>query len=266
MAEVPIRPVVFKTDEELGYAAAEEIFAGIQRTQKNRERFVLGCPSGRSPSSTYKALGEMISSNQQPLGNVHLALMDEYARKTQDDTFENVDEESHFSCRRFGFEKIRAVLNAGLPTDLRLPHSQVLVPDARAPYEFERVLEQMGVDIFLLASGRSDGHVAFNGCGTDRNAGVRVAKLSDETRHDNLDTFPEFKSLADVPLYGVTVGPRTIASLSKKTIMLLQGSHKRLAFTRITSAKMYESDWPATIITECPNPLIFADQAAATSE
>ena len=245
---------------------AEEIFAGIQRTQKNRERFVLGCPSGRSPRSTYKALGEMISANQQPLGNVHLALMDEYAHKTPDGNFENVDEASHFSCRRFGFEEIRDVLNAGLPTDLRLPHSQVLVPDAKAPHEYERVLEEMGVDIFLLASGASDGHVAFNGCATDRNTGVRVTQLSEETRQDNLDTFPEFKSLADVPLYGVTVGPRTISSLSKKAIMILQGSHKRLAFTRITSAKMYESDWPATIISECLNPHIFADEAAASSE
>ncbi len=266
MTGVPIRPVVFKSDQELGYAAAEEIFAGIQRTEKNRERFVLGCPSGRSPRSTYKALGEMISTNQQTLGNVHIVLMDEYARKTPDGTFENVDEKSHFSCRRFGFEEIRDVLNAGLPTDLRLPHSQVLVPDARAPHEFERVLEEMGVDIFLLASGATDGHVAFNGYGTDRNTGVRVTQLSAETRQDNLDTFPEFKSLTDVPLYGVTVGPRTIASLSKKTIMILQGSHKRLAFTRITSAKIYESDWPATIITECQNPLIFADEAAANSE
>ncbi len=266
MAGVLIRPVVFKTDQELGYAAAEEIFAGIQRTQKGGERFVLGCPSGRSPQSTYKALGEMISTNQQPLGNVHLALMDEYARKAPDETFENVDEESHFSCRRFGFEEIRAVLNAGLPTDLRLPHSQVLVPDARDPHEFEKILEEMGVDIFLLASGASDGHLAFNGYGTDRNTGVRVTQLSDETRQDNLGTFPEFKSLADVPHYGVTVGPRTITSLSKKTIMILQGSHKRLAFSRITKAKMYESDWPATIITECINPHIFADEAAASSE
>ncbi len=265
MAGAPIRPVVFKTDQELGYAAAEEIFAGIQKSQKNRERFVLGCPSGRSPRSTYQALGELVSSNQQPLGNVYLAIMDEYVQETPDGRFENVDAESHFSCRRFGYKEIRDVLNAGLPTELQLPHSQVLMPDAQDPKEFERVLEEMGIDIFLMASGATDGHVAFNGRGTDRKTGIRVTPLSDETRKDNLHTFPEFKSLSEVPLFGVTVGPRTIAALSKKAIMLLQGSHKRLAFARITSAQGYESDWPATIITECQDPSIFADEAAASS-
>ncbi len=179
MAGAPIRPVVFKTDQELGYAAAEEIFAGIQKSQKNRERFVLGCPSGRSPRSTYQALGELVSSNQQPLGNVYLAIMDEYVQETPDGRFENVDAESHFSCRRFGYKEIRDVLNAGLPTELQLPHSQVLMPDAQDPKEFERVLEEMGIDIFLMASGATDGHVAFNGRGTDRKTGIRVRPLSD---------------------------------------------------------------------------------------
>ena len=45
--------------------------------------------------------------------------------------------------------------------------------------------------------------------------------------------------------------------------MLLQGRHKQLAFQRITATEKYQEDWPATIITECRNPLIFADEAAA---
>ena len=258
-----IRPVIFKTDQELGYAAAEEIFAGIEKAERDGERFVLGCPGGRSPRSTYQALGGLISSNQQPLGHLYLAMMDEYASKTPHGSFQNVEEVSHFSCRRFGFEEIRDLLNTGLSTELHLPHSQVLVPNAAHPEEFEKLLDELGIDIFLLASGATDGHVAFNGRGTDRNSGVRVASLSDETRKDNLHTFPEFNSLSEVPLFGVTVGPRTIAALSKKAIMLLQGSHKRLAFDRITSAQNYEADWPATIITECQNPSIFADAAAS---
>ena len=266
MAGAPIKPVIFSTDKELGYAAAEEILAGIQKATKKGERFVLGCPGGRSARSTYQALGNLIAAKQQPLGNLYLALMDEFVFQNANGNFESVEASSHFSCRKFGFEEIRDVLNAGLPPGLHLPDSHVLLPDAQHPQEFEKLLIEIGIDIFLLASGATDGHVAFNGRGTDRNATTRVAPLSDETRTDNLQTFPEFKSLSEVPKFGVTVGPGTIAKLSKKAIMLLQGSHKRLAFDRISSAIDYEADWPATIISECRNPSIFADHAAASSE
>lgn len=266
MAGVPIKPMIFSTDDELGKAAAKEIFVALQNATKNGERFVLGCPGGRSARSTYKALGRMVGAAAQPLGNFYIALMDEYAYQKPNGEFENVDANSHFSCRKFGLEEIGNVLNHDLAPELQLPLSHILVPDAKAPEEFEDLLNKIGIDIFILASGTTDGHVAFNGSGTDRHATTRIASLSDETRTDNLQTFPLFKSLREVPKFGVTVGPETIAKLSKKTIMLLQGSHKRLAFNRITSATDYQADWPATIINECRNPSIFADMTAASSE
>lgn len=256
---------VFQTDAELGIAAAQEIFQGIQEAQAMGREYVLGCPGGRSPRSTYSALATLVSKAQQSIKHLHIAMMDEYAVQLPNGEFRNVDVRSHFSCRGFAFREIRDVLNEGLEQDLQLPYEQVHVPDAEKPEEYEILLRASGVDCFLLASGASDGHVAFNGRATLRTATTRITTLAEETRRDNMHTFPEFKSLTEVPIFGVSVGPETIALLSKRAIMLLQGEHKREAFRRISSAREFDPDWPATIIIECQNPQIFADSFAANS-
>lgn len=258
--------IVFPTDAELGAAAAQEIFEGIRAAEKMGKKYVLGCPGGRSPRSTYGALATLVSSARQSINHLHIAMMDEYSVQLPNGEFRNVDGRSHFSCRKFAFDEIRDVLNAGLDADLQLPYEQVLVPDAENPAEYESRLRAIGVDCFLLASGASDGHVAFNGRGTSRSATTRVTELAEETRRDNMHTFPEFRSLVEVPKFGVSVGPETIASVSKKALMLLQGEHKQEAYRRISSAHSYQSDWPATIILECLNPQILVDSLAANSD
>lgn len=259
------KTITFATDVELGHAAASEIYDGIQDAERNGRKYVLGCPGGRSPRSTFSALATLVSAEKQSISHVYIAMMDEYAVQLPHGDFRNVEEESHFSCRGFAFHEIRNVLNAGLELELQLPYEHVLVPDAANPEAYEDLLRTFGIDCFLLASGATDGHVAFNGSGTPRAALTRVTVLAEATRRDNLLTFPDFTSLAEVPTFGVSVGPETIASVSKKAIMLLQGAHKQEAFRRISSALGYEPDWPATIISECRNPQIFADSEAATS-
>lgn len=256
---------VFPTDAQVGAAAAQEIFEGIQDAGIMGRKYVLGCPGGRSPRSTYSALAALVSKDHQSIRHLHIAMMDEYAVQLPNGKFRNVDERSHFSCRRFALDEIRDVLNAGLGKDLQLPYEQVLVPDAEMPEEYEIQLRTLGVDCFLLASGTSDGHVGFNGRGTSRAAITRITKLAEETRRDNMHTFPLFKSLAEVPIFGVSVGPETFALASKKAIMLLQGEHKQEAFRRISLAGAFDPDWPATIIIECQDPKIFADSLAANS-
>ena len=90
-------------------------------------------------------------------------------------------------------------------------------------------------------------------------------RIADETRQDNLGTFPDFKNIDEVPKYGVSVGPATMIDVSEIVIMELIGSHKNLAFKRISAATGYESDWPSTVVRECKDYYILADRAAAKS-
>lgn len=262
----PAVPVsILADDYELGKALATHIFSEMSPVLSRSERYVLGCPGGRSPRSTYQALSELISAAQLSLENLYIAMMDEYAVQEPDGTFRNVDSSLHFSCKRFAEVEIRQVLNARIPESLHLPEKNVLVPNASNPAIYEETLQSYGIDLFLLASGASDGHVAFNGVGSPLEAKTRVTALSVETRTDNLKTFPQFTSLEEVPVFGVTVGPLTISTLSKSAVMILQGAHKSKAFHHITNSDAYNPDWPASIIAECKNPQIFADESASSA-
>ncbi len=255
----------FDSDLELGLAAAHIALEGIQQAAREGRSFILGCPGGRSPRSTYQSLAALIAESHTSINHLFIAMMDEYAWQDPDGNFHNVDPDSHFSCVNFAFSEIFEVLNADLAPALRMPRTQVLYPLAQAPDAYETLLQELKVDLFLLASGASDGHVAFNGVGTSRETGTRIAALSFETRTDNLGTFPEFNSIDEVPVFGVTVGPATIASVSKSAIMLIQGDHKHQAYLRISEAQGYEEDWPATIALECQNSRLFADRLSLRS-
>ena len=86
--------------------------------------------------------------------------------------------------------------------------------------------------------------------------------MSDETRRDNLQTFPKFGSLEHVPTHGVSVGIATIAE-AREGLMALTGASKRLTLHRILAATAYDPAWPASVIHECPVREIVADAEAA---
>src|SRR5262249_14275166 len=138
-------------------------------------------------------------------------------------------------------------------------------PGEAAVYD-ERIRAYGGIDLFILASGASDGHIAFNPPGSPRNSITRVVELGEATRRDNLVTFPDFPGLHAVPTHGISVGISTIADLSKEVMMVLHGPDKAHAYQRLCAATDYDPDWPATIVVACRNPRILADHAATSGE
>ena len=197
------------------------------------------------------------------MSHVVIVMMDDYLVETTSG-LDHVPVESHFSCRRFARDEIAAVLNEGLPTPFRIPEAQVWFPDPRDPAAYDRQIEQAGgIDLFILASGASDGHVAFNPRGSAKDSRSRIVPLAEETRRDNMKTFPDFRSLDEVPRFGVTVGIDTIARHSKQAVMIVWGKGKRLAFDRLSKAENYDADWPASVVSICRGGEILADEAAA---
>jgi glucosamine-6-phosphate deaminase len=139
------------------------------------------------------------------------------------------------------------------------------VPDPASPEQFDKLIaDHGGIDLFILASGTTDGHIAFNPAGTLPGARTRVVTLAEQTRRDNLATFPSFDNRIEaVPLYGVTVGIGTISEQSKRVVMVAHGADKADATRHLVTAEHYEPDWPATILSDCANPQLFIDVAAA---
>ena len=186
----------FADAEELGATLAAELVAAQPR--------LLGCPGGRSLLSTYRRLS--------PLPETTLVLMDEYVPVPPTS--------AHYSCRGFGQRELPPARELWVPD-----------PDDPAAYD-ERIAAAGGIDVFLLASGASDGHVAMLGPGA---------------RRDNLRTFPAFASLDEVPKRGVSVGLATIAD-ARALRMVVHGEDKRDAIERLLSYDRFDPEWPASIV------------------
>jgi glucosamine-6-phosphate deaminase len=168
-----------------------------------------------------------------------------------------------WSCHHFARSEILAKVNADLPAAHRIAGDSIWFPDPRDPASYDaRIADAGGIDFFLLASGASDGHVAFNPPGSTRDTITRIILLSEQTRRDNLETFPTFGSLDAVPTHGISVGIATIAA-AREAVMIVWGASKRLTLERMLSAKAYDVAWPATVIHECAVGEILADADAS---
>jgi glucosamine-6-phosphate deaminase len=233
----------FPGPEELGSALAAEILELY--AQRHGNRFLLGCPGGRSLRSTYAAL----AAADADLSDLVIVMMDEYV----------VDgapppAEAHFSCTGFAHREIAGPLG--------LRPEQVWLPDPAAPETYdERIEEAGGVDLFLLASGASDGHVAFLPPGSPREGRTSVLELAESTRRDNVATFPEFRSVDEVPRHGVSVGIATILE-ARRLRLVLHGAGKREAVARLLELRRFDPVWPASLVRAHEDSRILVDKEA----
>lgn len=259
MPAAPIR--VLPTPEAIGEDMAGRLLEQIDAARDAGRRFLLGCPTGRTPRPIYQAVARRLSSTKQNLSHLVLVMMDEYLTR-DGDGFRYADAHNAWSCHHFARVRIVEEWNRELAASHRLREESVWFPDPKAPAGYdERIGDAGGIDFFILASGASDGHVAFNPPGSARESGTRIVALSDETRRDNLRTFPEFGTLRAVPSHGVSVGLATIAA-SKECAMVVTGHGKRITLQKMQNANRYQADWPATIIHECRGEIICDAEAA----
>jgi glucosamine-6-phosphate deaminase len=261
MFPAPVR--VLSSPEAVGDDLAARILGRIAQARVAGRPFLLGCPTGRTPRPVFAAMARRLAETTRDISHVVLVTMDEYLVPGAGG-LEHASGEEPWSCHHFARREIVEPLNAGLPPSRRLPDDAVWFPDPRDPAAYDaRIAEAGGVDYFLLASGASDGHVAFNPPGSPRQSRTRIIPLGEETRRDNLATFPVFGTLERVPHHGVSVGIATITE-AKAAAMVVLGAGKRLTLGRMLRAERYEADWPATIIHECAEGEIVADAEAAS--
>ena len=262
-SNIPVH--VFATAEAAGVYAARETAVRLVDAHRERGVMTLGCPGGRSARTTYAALARWAQENASDLRPLHLLMMDEYVHEAGGQ-WHCCPEEAHYSCLGFGEREIRSVLNDALPEARRVPRAQLHVPAPDRPADYDALIERLGgVDVFLLASGDSDGHVAFNPRGTPLHAPARVIELTDALRRDNLGTFPQFGSLAEVPRCGVSVGTGTIQRHSRAAILLLLGAGKGEALRRLCALHTYDDQWPASVVLACRDAQIVTDAAAVAA-
>ena len=254
---------VWESSEALGDHVGGLILTGLTDAGKAGRRYLLGCPGGRTAQTVYRALARQAAAAHADLAHVVIVMMDDYVIPSGDG-FEHCPADAHYSCRRFAFEEIAGVINRGLPAARRIRADHVWLPSPAAPQAYEEKIHGAGgIDLFLTASGASDGHVAFNAPGSALDSRTRIVPLLDSTRRDNLATFPEFTCLDEVPRHGVTVGLGTICSRSRQVMLLIHGPWKIAAVARLSACSDFDPQWPASFIFRCPAAAIHIDEACA---
>lgn len=253
---------VFPTADAIGEHLAERLLARIESARLSGKRFILGCPTGRTPRPIYEAIARKLAVRPQDMSHLVLVMMDEYL-VAMGGGFKYAPADEPWSSHHFARVEIADRMNAALLQPQQLRDESIWYPDPQDPAAYDtRITDAGGIDFFILASGASDGHVAFNPPGSWRESLTRIIRLSEETRRDNLQTFPAFGTIAAVPTHGISVGINTIAS-ARESAMVVWGAGKRLTLTRILSAERYDRKWPASVIHECAAREILADADAA---
>ena len=229
---------IFESPQWLGAVLAGEI---ARRHDASDGPFLLGCPGGRSLRTTYQALAR----RRRSFDRLVVVMMDEYV---------GAPANAHYSCARFAREEIAVPLGS--------PDERVWLPDAGDPAAYDaRIAAAGGIDLFLLASGASDGHVAFLPPGSPRDGTTSVVELAETTRRDNLATFPDFRSVDEVPTHGVSVGLATIAA-ARSLRLVLHGKGKRDAAKHVRSLDRFDPDWPASVVHDHTDARIDVDEEA----
>lgn len=250
------------TPDAVGAYVADRLLSLIDGARKAGRGFLLGSPTGRTPRPIYAALAQRLGASKQDLSHVTLVMMDEYLVGGAE-ALRYAPASEAWSCHRFVDVEILGVLNPLLPAERQLRRDRVWFPDVKDPAEFDaRIAKAGGMDVFILASGASDGHVAFNSPGSPRNSRSRIVELPEQTRRDSLNTFPAFGTLEKVPRHGITVGVETITA-AKEALMVVLGRGKQQTFSRMRATDKYDPSWPATLIHECAHGEIVADAEAA---
>jgi glucosamine-6-phosphate deaminase len=233
---------VLADPEAIGEELAREIAA---RHDASSGPYLLGCPGGRSLRSTYRALSGLVLTQHKEFERLVVVMMDEYLGAPDD---------AHYSCARFARDEIA--------TPLGIPLERIWLPRAEDGDAYDARIAAAGdIDVFLLASGASDGHVAFVAPGSSREDRTGVLELAESTRRDNLATFPDFASLDEVPTHGVSVGLGTIAA-ARTLRLVLHGADKRYAARRLLELDRFDPSWPASIVHEHADAMVFVDEEA----
>lgn len=247
--------VIFASATDLGRSVAQDIRDGLTEASHRGRTWTLGLPSGRT---CIPVLEELERIEDVEWGSLRLLMPDTYCTKT-DGRYQRCSDTSPESVFCF----IQRYLPSFWDAVSRGPMTErILVPNPNSLGSLRSVLGHREVDLMLLASGSSDGHVAFNSPGADIGSSVRIATLPLSTRQDNLKTYPHFGSIDCVPEYGVTIGIEDIVSWSRRAVMILWGVEKRSAFERIATATGYDPSWPASVIHECAQARIYCDMEA----
>lgn len=227
---------------------------------KRKNKYVLGVPWGSTPIPFFNAFSALVKKDNTNLAGMHLVMMDEYVVQNNGD-YSYVDPDAQY-C---GHYRIEHDLLEKLPPESR-KKINIHFPSPNDTKEFERFIESIGgIDLFIIAAGAEDGHVAMNGPGTSLESRTRFIDLSETVRDYNFQKYKNYfgNDKKNVPRHGVTVGLRTLLT-AKELLFVAHGSEKARIVKILCDANGFDNNYPVTFLCRAKEKTqIFIDEAAA---
>jgi glucosamine-6-phosphate deaminase len=211
-----MRVIIQNNYEEISKWAAAYIVKRILEFSPTPSRpFVLGLPTGSTPSGTYKELIRYYREGILSFKNVVTFNMDEYVGIPREHP------QSYFSFMWNNFFQY---------IDIRRENANILdgnTPDPdRECEEYEKKMASYGgVKLFMGGIG-PDGHIAFNEPGSSLSSRTRLKSLTTDTIIANSRFFNN--DIRQVPRTALTVGVGTIMD-AEEVMILANGHHKARA-------------------------------------
>lgn len=236
---------IFESYEAMCQKIAEE----IQEDLKTHPQQLLCIAAGNTSLGVFHELIRMYREGSVDFSEASFVAMDEWV---------GMDEHTPGSCGNFLVKHFLRHVN--YPSgQVRLWNGKAgnLEAECRSVEDFIRRADESSMDYLVLGSGMN-GHLALNEPGADFHQGAHVHELDEVTKHVGQKYFEQTALLER----GITLGIRDFQA-AKRSVLMINGSHKREIAQKILAAKKADRQIPATALYDFPNGSIYCDQEAA---
>ncbi|MGY5449643.1 glucosamine-6-phosphate deaminase [Agarivorans sp. MS3-6] len=231
--------------EQVGRWSALYIAEKIKSFKPTADKpFVLGCPTGGTPLTTYKHLIELHKQKRVSFEHVVTFNMDEYVGipKQHPESYYSFMHNNFFSHIDIKADNIN--LLDGNAEDLEAECAQ-----------YEAKIKQYGkINLFMGGVG-VDGHIAFNEPASSLASRTRVKTLTEDTRMVNSRFF---NNIEEVPKLALTVGVGTL--LDAEEILILVTGHNKAQALQAAVEGSVNHLWTISALQIHPKAMVVCDE------
>lgn len=225
----------FKSELEASKYVAKIVIDKI----KANSGIKLGLATGSTPVCLYAELAHDYKTNHTNWSQVKTFNLDEY---------DGVDYASDISYHKFMKDELFNHVN--------IDTNNTFFPEKECNFD-KFIKEEGGIDLQILGIG-VNGHIGFNEPGSTENSQTRIVDLTPITVEVNGNKYFDGE-LDKVPKKAISMGLETIMQ-SKQIILLAFGKCKEDAIKKLSDAKTFDINFPASILIKHPNVTIIYDE------
>jgi len=237
--------VIIQPDSEQASQLAARL---VKKIIMDRDRPVLGLPTGSTPLLFYRYLVEMHRQEGLDFSRVVTFNLDEYV---------GISPDHPASFHYFMWKNFFSRVNIR-PENVHIPDGLASDVEAHCRQYEEEIKAAGGLDIQILGLG-ADGHIGFNEPTSSLNSRTRIKTLTEQTRKDNAAFFGAEEN---VPYHAITMGIGTILE-AKICLLMAFGKKKASALARTVEGPV-TSMVPASSLQFHPKAIILVDKEAAS--